>query len=122
MVILGLSFIWWIPVYYFSLSKDLTLGYHLALVYKFRCVRPRDTYCLIEVCLAWGGCSITLAQTVIERVCATVSEEQYRPVLEAALALLPTGSRPTLLADRGFEHGEKKAVADSIPVELGDQS
>ena len=81
-----------------------------------------DTYCLIEVCLAWGGRSVTLAQTVIERVCATVSFEQYRPVLEAALALLPTGSRPTLLADRGFEHGEKNAVADSSPVGLGYQS
>ena len=26
-----------------------------------------DTYCLIEVCVAWGGRSITLAQTVIEQ-------------------------------------------------------
>ena len=65
-----------------------------------------ETYCLIEVCVAWGGRSVTLAQTVVEHGSATVSFEQYRPVLEAALALLPTGSRPTLLADRGFEHGE----------------
>ena len=44
-----------------------------------------DTYCLIEVCVAWGGRSITLAQTVIEHGSATVSFEQYRSVLEAAL-------------------------------------
>ena len=81
-----------------------------------------DTYCLIEVCVAWGGRSITLAQTVIEHgsgvvsvgfpdhendpSSATVGFEQYRPVLEAAKARLPIGSEPTLLADRGFEHGE----------------
>jgi hypothetical protein len=65
-----------------------------------------DTYGLIEVCVAWGGRSITLAQTVIEHGSATVGFEQYRPVLEAALAVLPLGCKPTLLADRGFEHGE----------------
>ena len=65
-----------------------------------------DTYCLIEVCVAWGGRSITLAQTVIEHGSATVGFEQYRPVLEAAKARLPISSEPTLLADRGFEHGE----------------
>jgi hypothetical protein len=81
-----------------------------------------DTYCLIEVCLAWGGrClvallwsgdptrvrrSITLAQTVIEHGSSTVGFEQYQPVLEAAKSRLPTGVKPTLLADRGFEHGE----------------
>lgn len=65
-----------------------------------------DTYCLIEICLAWGGRSITLAQTVIEHGSATVGFEQYLPVLEAVKALLPAGSHPTLLADRGFEHGE----------------
>jgi Transposase DDE domain len=65
-----------------------------------------DTYCLIEVCVAWGGRSITLAQTVIEHGSSTVGFEQYLPVLEAAKSRLPTGVKPTLLADRGFEHGE----------------
>jgi hypothetical protein len=65
-----------------------------------------DKYCLIEVCVAWGGRSITLAQTVIEHGSATVGFDQYLPVLEAAKARLPRGSQPTLLADRGFEHGE----------------
>ena len=65
-----------------------------------------DTYYLIEVCVAWGGRFITLAQTVIEHGSSTVGFEQYRPVLEAAQSLLPPGSKPTLLADRGFEHGE----------------
>jgi Transposase DDE domain len=65
-----------------------------------------DTYCLIEVCVAWGSRSITLAQTVIEHGSATVGFEQYLPVLEAAKSRLPIGSQPNLLADRGFEHGE----------------
>lgn len=65
-----------------------------------------DTYCLIEVCIAWGGRSITLAQTVIEHGSSTVGFDQYKPVLEAAKSRLPIGSQPTLLADRGFEHGE----------------
>jgi hypothetical protein len=65
-----------------------------------------DTYCLIEVCVAWGGRSITLAQKVIEHGSATVGFEQYLPVLAAAKSRLPLGSKPTLLADRGFEHGE----------------
>jgi hypothetical protein len=56
-----------------------------------------DMYCLIEVCIAWGGRSITLAQTVIEHGSSTVGFEQYRPVLEAAQSVLPPGSKPTLL-------------------------
>ncbi|MEL6606218.1 MAG: transposase [Cyanobacteria bacterium J06614_10] len=65
-----------------------------------------DTFCLIEVCLAWGGRSITLAQTVIRHGSATVGFETYRRVLEAAQTVLPAGAQVTLLADRGFEHGE----------------
>jgi len=65
-----------------------------------------DSFCLIEVCLAWGGRSITLAQTVIEHGSATVGFETYRSVLDTAKTVLPTGAQVTLLADRGFEHGE----------------
>lgn len=65
-----------------------------------------DQFCLIEVCLIWGGRSITLSQVVLEHGSATVGFEQYRPVLEAAQALLPEHSGVVLLADRGFEHGE----------------
>lgn len=65
-----------------------------------------DKFCLIEVCLIWGGRSITLAQVVLEHGSATVGFEHYRPVLEQVLTLLPPQSEVTLLADRGFEHGE----------------
>ena len=65
-----------------------------------------DRFCLIEICLIWGGRSITLAQVVIEHGSATVGFEHYRPVLEQVLSLLPPQSKVTLLADRGFEHGE----------------
>jgi hypothetical protein len=65
-----------------------------------------DEYCLISVCLIWGGRSLTLAQTVIEHKSATVAFEQYRPVLESVIAVLPPSVSVTLLADRGFEHSE----------------
>lgn len=65
-----------------------------------------DQYCLIEVCLIWGGRSIPLAQTVLEHRSATVAFEDYRPVLEMTLHLLPPRAEVKLLADRGFEHGE----------------
>jgi hypothetical protein len=64
-----------------------------------------DQFCLIEVCLIWGGRSIPLAQTVLEHGSATVGFEQYRPVLETVAAVLPDNCTVTLLADRGFEHG-----------------
>jgi hypothetical protein len=65
-----------------------------------------DEYCLIEVCMAWGGRSFPLAQKVLEHQSATVAFVDYAPVLEAALALIPKNCLITLLADRGFEHGE----------------
>ena len=65
-----------------------------------------DQFCLIEVCLIWGGRSICLAQVVLEHGSATVGFEDYRPVLEQVLSILPPQSKVTLLADRGFEHGE----------------
>lgn len=64
-----------------------------------------DQYCLIEVCLIWGGRSIPLAQSVLEHGSATVGFEQYRLVLETVVAVLPDNCLVTLLADRGFEHG-----------------
>ena len=65
-----------------------------------------DEYCLIEVCLAWGGRSIPLSQMVIEHGSATVAFQDYVKVLETAKAALPEACEITLLADRGFEHGE----------------
>lgn len=64
-----------------------------------------DQFCLIEVCFVWGGRSFTLAQVVIEHGSATVGFDQYQSVLECAKRVLPPCSQVTLLADRGFEHG-----------------
>lgn len=64
-----------------------------------------DQYCLIEVCLVWGGRSVVLAQQVLEHGSATVGFEDYSAVLETAQQRLPQGAQVTLLADRGFEHG-----------------
>lgn len=65
-----------------------------------------DQFCLIEICLAWGGRSLTLAQVVLEHGSATVGFKDYSPLLERVLKLLPPDCQVTLLADRGFEHGE----------------
>lgn len=65
-----------------------------------------DEYCLIEVCLAWGGRSFPLAQKVIKHGSATVAFADYCSVLDATEAVLPMDCQATLLADRGFEHGE----------------
>lgn len=40
-----------------------------------------DQFCLVEVCLVWGGRSITLAQIVLEHGSAMVGFEQYEPLL-----------------------------------------
>jgi hypothetical protein len=65
-----------------------------------------NQFCLIEVCLLWGGRSFTLAQKVVEHGSATVGFEAYHAVLVAAKDVLPPNCAVTLLADRGFEHGE----------------
>ena len=65
-----------------------------------------DQYCLIEVCLVWGGRSLTLAQVVLGHGIATVGFADYRQVLEAAQAVLPIGCQVTFLADRGFQPRE----------------
>jgi hypothetical protein len=65
-----------------------------------------DEYCLIEVCLAWGGRSFPLAQKVVKHGSATVAFADYCSVLDVAEIVLPKDCQITLLADRGFEHGE----------------
>lgn len=65
-----------------------------------------NEYCLIEVCLVWGGRSFALAQKVMEHPSATVAYSDYQEVLATAQSLLPPACRVTLLADRGFDHGE----------------
>jgi hypothetical protein len=65
-----------------------------------------DRYCLIEVCLAWGGRSIVLGQSLLEHGSATVGFDDYCPVLESVAAILPNDVTVLFLADRGFEHGE----------------
>jgi hypothetical protein len=65
-----------------------------------------DEYCLIEICLIWGGRSFPLAQKVMQHASATVAFTDYDTVLETAQTMLPANCQITLLADRGFEHGE----------------
>jgi hypothetical protein len=64
-----------------------------------------DKFCLVEVCLIWGGRSFTLSQVVLEHGSASVGFEHYHSLLERAQRVLPPECQVTLLADRGFEHG-----------------
>ncbi len=93
--------------FYYPLIKHLLQGWAgEAMTLILDTSMMWDQYCLIEVCLAWGGRSITLAQVVLKHGSATVGFEQYRPVLEAAQSMLPPAVKVTFLAARGFEHGE----------------
>jgi hypothetical protein len=65
-----------------------------------------EQFCWVGVCFVWGGRSFTLAQRVLEHGSASVAFNAYLPVLEQVLNLLPPDCRVTLLADRGFEHGQ----------------
>lgn len=65
-----------------------------------------EEYCLIEVCLVWGGRSFPLAQKVMKHASAAVGYSDYCSVLETVNSLLSTTCQVWLLADRGFEHGE----------------
>lgn len=65
-----------------------------------------NTICVIEVCLVWGGRSFPLAQKVMEHGSASVAYSDYRETLETAQSVLPANCTVTLLADRGFDHGE----------------
>ena len=46
-----------------------------------------NQFCLIEVCLVWGGRSFTLAQSVVAHGSATVGFETYHPVLAGDCSL-----------------------------------
>jgi hypothetical protein len=62
-----------------------------------------DEYCLIEVCFVWGGRSLPIAHQVLKHGSATVGFEQYRPVLEAALATLPARVHGELMRWLSFQ-------------------
>jgi Transposase DDE domain len=65
-----------------------------------------NKFCLIQVCIAWGGRSIPIAHEVIEHGSSSVSFEQYLPTLVQAQKMLPENAKVAFLADRGFDHGE----------------
>lgn len=93
--------------FYIPLLQALLQGFEeTALILVLDTSMLWDQCCLIEVCLAWGGRSLTLAQVVLEHGSASVGFEDYRPVLEAAQTVLPTACQVTFLGDRGFQHRE----------------
>lgn len=65
-----------------------------------------DEYCVVALTVAWGGRSIPVSYEILEHQSATVGAADYLPVLERGKAILPPGCEMTLLADRGFQHGQ----------------
>ena len=65
-----------------------------------------DEYCVVALTVAWGGRSILVSYEMLEHQSATVGAADYVPVLERGKAILPPGCVITLLADRGFQHGQ----------------
>jgi hypothetical protein len=63
-------------------------------------------YVLIRSSLVYRGRAIPVSWRVFKHASATVGYEDYKPVLEQALTLLPEGIPIVLLADRGFAHAE----------------
>lgn len=61
-------------------------------------------YVLIRSSLVYRGRAIPVSWCVIEHGSATVGYDDYEPVLEQALKVLPEGKPVVLLADRGFLH------------------
>jgi hypothetical protein len=94
--------VYWVPL----IRQFLKAWQGLSMTLTWDTSMLWDEYCLIEVCLAWGGRSFPLAQKVMKHGSATVAFADYVSVLEAALVVVPARCEVTLLADRGFEHGE----------------
>jgi hypothetical protein len=94
------------PLYVPLLKQFLKTWAGMAMTLTLDTSMLWDEYCLIEVCLAWGGRSFPSAQKVMKHGSATVAFGDYCSALDAARTVLPTNCQITLLADRGFEHGE----------------
>lgn len=68
-------------------------------------VLPRG-YVLVRISVVYRGRAIPVSWRVFKHGSASVSYDDYKPVMERALAALPEGMRIVLLADRGFVHLE----------------
>jgi len=90
--------------YYPLLQRVLSAFAHSSLTLAFDPSALWNQYCLVEVSLIWGDCSLTVAQTVLEHPSASVAFKGYQAVLERTYEQIPPGCSVTLLADRGFDH------------------
>ena len=73
-----------------------------------------DTFCLIRVSIVYRGRAVPIAWRVIKHGSAMVRFDEYKPVLDAAQALLPIGYKVVLLADRGFATTGLMAYCDEF--------
>lgn len=59
-------------------------------------------YCLIRVSVLYRGRAVPVVWQVLKHDSSSVAFETYRPLLEEAAGLMPSGVKIVLLADRGF--------------------
>jgi hypothetical protein len=68
--------------------------------------RLPDGYCLIRVSIIYRGRAVPLVWQVLAHNSSSVAFETVQPLLKTAAALLPSGVKVVLLADRGFADTE----------------
>jgi hypothetical protein len=61
-----------------------------------------DNYCIIRITVVYRGRAIPIVWKVLEHKSSNVSYENYKPLLDAVPAVLPTNVVVVFLADRGF--------------------
>ena len=59
-------------------------------------------YCMIRICVTYRGRAVPIVWQVLKHKSSTVSYETYKPLLDAACALMTSGVEVVFLADRGF--------------------
>ena len=59
-------------------------------------------YCIIRISVTYRGRAVPVVWQVLKHKSSTVSYETYKPLLDAAYPLIPSGIEVIFLADRGF--------------------
>src|SRR5437867_4961745 len=91
----------WYPPLLRATLRDWTPATHVYVALDTTVLGP---FVLIRASLIYRGRAIPLAWKALRHASAMVSFEAYQAVLEQVRTVLPTQSRITLLADRGFLH------------------
>lgn len=61
-----------------------------------------NQYCIIRISVVYRGRAVPIVWQVLKHKSSNVSYETYKPLLDAAYPLIPSGVEVVFLADRGF--------------------